>query len=123
MTTKTKRVFTFREARRIARGQGLETREEFLEYTCAGAYKLPKNPEEVWSNEWKGWEDFLGLCPTFQEGQAISKTLAVTTEADYLALHEQKKIDEDSPAFRLPYRPDLFYKKEWKGWNDWLIGE
>jgi len=29
-------------------------------------------------------------------------------------------LNDDDSASRLPYRPDLKYKEEWKGWNDWL---
>ena len=60
-----KKIYTFREARRMARGHGFSSQEEFVEYDCAGAYQLPKNPNEVWPEEWKGWDDWLGLIWVF----------------------------------------------------------
>ena len=114
-------LYSFREARRIARGHGFDSKEEFLEYSCPGAYQLPKNPESIWTDEWRGWDDFLATtyC-NFEEARLVARELGVNSEDDYINLFRQKKIDEDSPAIRLPFRPDLHFKKDWKGWNDWL---
>ena len=47
-STKSRRLFSFEEARRIARGHGFDSKEEFLEYTCPGAYQIPKDADVVW---------------------------------------------------------------------------
>jgi hypothetical protein len=121
MTSKSKRIYSFREARRVARGHGFESKEEFLDYSCPGAYQLPKNPDEIWNEEWRGWDDFLGIPYTdFEEARSVARDLKATSEDEYLTWFREKKIDEDSPAIRLPFRPDLHFKKEWLGWGDWL---
>lgn len=114
------RLFPFEEARRIARGHGFSSKEEFVAYSCPGAYQLPKDPDKVWSDEWKGWEDFLGICYQFDEGRTVARSLILPSKEEYLKLFEEKRIKDDDPASRLPYRPDLKYKEEWKGWDDWL---
>jgi hypothetical protein len=121
-------IYSFQEGRRIARGHGFESKDEFLEYSCPGAYKLPENPHEVWGDEWKGWEDWLGICYDFEEGRRIARGLGMKTMPEYISFKtttEQTNaiisIDDD-PAGRLPLRPDLKYKAEWKGWEDWLSG-
>jgi hypothetical protein len=119
-TSSHKAIYPFHEARNIARGHGFDSKEEFLEYSCPGAYQLPKNPQEVWSKDWKGWDDWLGVCWGFSEGKEIAHGLTLKTEEEYLQLFESKKIQDDSPERRLPYRPDLKYKSEWQGWDDWL---
>jgi hypothetical protein len=119
-THKKAALYPFREARKIARGHGFDSKEEFLEYSCPGAYQVPKNPDEVWQDEWRGWEDWLGVCYGFTEGREIARGLNVESKDTYLKLFQDKKIDDDDPASRLPYRPDLKYKSEWKGWEDWL---
>lgn len=43
-----KRLYSFFEARKIARGHGFDSKEEFIEYECAGAYQLPKDADVVW---------------------------------------------------------------------------
>ena len=115
-----KKLYSFKEARRIARGHGFSSKEEFIEYSCPGAYQLPKNPHEVWKDEFTTWEDWLGICYTFEEGKEIAQKLGISSKEGYLELFEKKLIDDDDDAIRLPYRPDLMYKAEWQGWSDWL---
>jgi hypothetical protein len=119
--TKNKRLYSFTEARRLARGHGFSSKQEFLDYDCAGAYQLPKNAEVIWQTEWKGWDDWLGIPWDFQKGREIARTLQLNTEDEYLTIFREKKITrEDDPVSRLPLRPDLYYKQEWQGWDDWL---
>ena len=49
------KFYPFQEARKIARGHGFSSKDEFIDYCCPGAYQLPKNPEEVWFDDWNGW--------------------------------------------------------------------
>ena len=72
--------------------------------------------------DWRGWKDFLGVILSFEEGRNVARKLEVNTEEDYLALIKSKSISDDDLASRLPYRPDLKYKEEWEGWDDFLIG-
>lgn len=101
------KLYTFPEARKVARGHGFSSKEEFIEYSCPGAYQLPKNPEEVWAEEWTSWDDFLGICHDFESGRAIAQTLSVSSEKEYIAMFKEKKLEDHHPASRLPYRPDL----------------
>lgn len=116
------RLYPFWEARKIARQYGFSTRDEFIEYECAGAYQLPKNPEEVWVNDWTGWEDFLGVILAFEEALPVSRSLGLKTEDEYLALFSDRasNIDDGDLASRLPYKPNLFYKAKWKSWDHFL---
>lgn len=119
---KSKRLYSFEEARRIARGHGFDSKEEFLEYTCPGSYQIPKDADVVWAKSWNGWDDFLGLTLTFSEGRRVARGLGVETEEGYVALMKSKTIPDGDVASRLPYRPDLKYKEQWKGWDDFLVG-
>ncbi len=47
--SKSKRLYSFHEARRIARGHGFDTLQEFMEYSCPGAYQIPKDANLVWN--------------------------------------------------------------------------
>lgn len=116
-----KKMYPFEEARKIARGHGFRTREEFIEYECAGAYQLPKNADQVWKNEWKGWDDFLGVPLAFFQGREVARALENINSSDqYTDLMRSKSISNDDLASRLPFRPDLYYKAEWISWDDWL---
>jgi hypothetical protein len=116
-------LYSFAEARKIARSYGF-SQQEFLDYDCPGAYQLPKNPQEVWKEEWKGWDDFLGICLDFEEGRAVARNLeGVDTKEAYLQLFKEKRLSDDDIASRLPYRPDLKYKDKWISWDDFLRSE
>jgi hypothetical protein len=65
--SKSRRLYTFDEARKVARGHGFDSKQEFLEYTCPGAYQIPKDADVVWKEDWRGWDDFLGIPLSFQE--------------------------------------------------------
>jgi len=142
-----KKLYSFREARKIARGHGFSNRREFEEYECPGAYQLPKNPHEVWREQWRGWDDWLGVPWTFEEGRGVARQLQFRTKEEYLEFFENRSkknrnggdvggakdttseenildIDDDDDEAsigRLPYRPDLYYKNDgWRSWEDWL---
>ena len=124
---KQKRIYSFQDARRIARGHGFHSQTEFMEYECAGSYQLPKNVDELYQNEWKGWDDFLGVPLSYQEAKIVARQLGMLNKEDYLKLKGGKSKrcddiddDDDDLVLRLPYRPDLSYKKEWISWEDWL---
>lgn len=63
-TNKSKRLYSFQEARRIARGHGFDSYEEFMEYTCPGAYQIPKDANIVWKEVSK-YRDSLSSCTEF----------------------------------------------------------
>ena len=67
---RSKRLYSFNEARKIARGHGFSSKQEFYDYDCAGAYQLPKDADVVWKDDWRGWDDFLGVPLTFKEVSA-----------------------------------------------------
>jgi hypothetical protein len=117
---KTRVLYPFDEARKIARGHGFESKQEFLEYDCAGAYQLPKNADEVWSDHWTSWDDFLGIPLDFEQGREVARTLKLQSQEEYLKLIENKTIKDDELASRLPYRPDLKHKQDFMSWDDWL---
>ena len=134
---KSRKIYPFQEARRLARGHGFATKEEFIEYECAGAYQLPKNADEVWKDDgWNGWDDFLGIpYRAYEEAKVVVCDVlsgkGVRTEEEYLRFMEQRSKksnldnnedseEQDARIARLPYRPDLYYKNEWLSWEDYL---
>ena len=61
---------------------------------------------------------------SFEEGRQVARALeGITTEQSYLELMKSKTISDDDIASRLPYRPDLKYREDWLGWEDFLIGK
>lgn len=119
-TKRSKAIYSFTDARRMARNYQFSTREEFLDYACPGAYQLPKNPDEVWEHEWKGWEDWLGIRFNFDMARQIARTLKVSNQEAYMELIASHTLDDNDDASRLPYQPDKVYTNDWISWQDWL---
>lgn len=120
-----KPIFSFVDARRMAQTHGFVDKEEYQAYDCPGAYKLPKDPDVVWPLEWKGWKDFLGVPWSFSEAKTMIQPLGIQNQSAYREFLKGEKdtnfydMDENDVK-RLPYQPDLYYKEEWKGWQDFL---
>jgi hypothetical protein len=116
---KVSRFCNYQEARRWARAHGFSNRDEFLEYSCPGAYRLPKNPDEVWPTEWESWEDFLGIPYEYAESKRIVQEWKLASAEEYASRREAASDPSDA-SHRLPHRPDLYYRDEWTTWEDWL---
>ena len=112
--------YSFKEARRITRKHGFYTPQEFYDYECPGAYGIQKNVLESYKADWKGWDDFLGVPPSYQDGKSFLRDKGIFTMQEYMDYLQKNKDDEDSVSSRLPSRPDLYYKSEWISWKDWL---
>jgi hypothetical protein len=119
---KRKKLYKFDEARRMARQYGFTSQQEYVEYECPGAYQLPKNPHEMYQEEWAGWDDYLGLPWTFDEGRTLARSLELGSMEEYVEGWQSPRVRDDPDLARLPYRPDLYYGKSgaWIGWEDWL---
>lgn len=74
----------------------------------------------MYSGEWRGWDDFLGVPPSFQEGKEYLKGRGLSSIDSYMTFLKANGKDEDFVSSRFPCKPDKFYKEEWQGWNDWL---
>jgi hypothetical protein len=117
---KRRALYPFEEAWQIAQGHGFESKQELIDYDCAGAYQLPKNPDKVWSEEWTSWDDFLGISLDFEQGRQFLRALKLKSQDEYLKLIESKSIKDVELASRLQYWPDLKHKQEWTCLDDWL---
>jgi hypothetical protein len=53
----------FKEARDFARGVGPKTQREWQEWAMSDKRPpdIPSNPRQVYSEEWRGWGDWLGI--------------------------------------------------------------
>ena len=72
-----RRLFSFAEARRMARGHGFDSREEFHEYSCPGAYQIPKDADVVWKEV--RYIDRVVHCPGREDVPPLSPPLAQGT--------------------------------------------
>ena len=122
-----KKLYPFEEARRLARGHGFSSVEEFLAYDCPGVYQVPKNSPELYPTEWTCWDDFLGVALDFETACIHVSSLGWKSKEEYMnhvttdARGKKAGIEDESHwIYRLPYRPDLYYQESWKSWDHFL---
>jgi len=135
------KVMPFVQARAMARSMGLTTKEEWDDYACPGTYRLPSAPDSMWATEWQGWDDWLGAMLPWDEACTLARSLGLPDQQAYLAMRaataSTERADKDAwngahalrlrqpnldvcDLERLPAKPDVFYKKKWTNWNDFL---
>lgn len=116
----------FEEARKFTRSLKLKNRNEWIKYTRSGKKpdNIPAAPRCVYAKSgWISWGDWLGtdnsnktLHPrSFNETREFVRSLGLSSRDEYRALWQAKKLPKDIPCC-----PDEVYKKEWKGWSDFL---
>ena len=116
----------FEQARDFVHKLGLKTRQEWNEY-CKSGNKLPdipNYPNTVYKTEWKGIGHWLGTNSVpnrekqfvpFLEAREFARSLGLKNARDWEKYRKSGKKPNDIPS-----NPSRTYKKDWKGYGDWL---
>lgn len=97
-----------------ARKLGCKSKEDYYERRLVDK-RLPSNPNEKYSSEWRGWKDFLGsvsFYENYQEASLAAQKLGAKNSTDYLSCRVAD--------LRLPRSPNIKYKRDWGGWKEFL---
>jgi formylglycine-generating enzyme required for sulfatase activity len=117
----------FDSARACARSLGLTSKTEWEKYCRAHKTPndIPTHPDREYKDKgWSGWGDWLGagtVAPqnkqflSFQEAREIARSRNLTSLIEW-----QKFCTSGEKPENIHSHPDQRYKKEWKGWGDWL---
>ena len=117
---------SFNEAKDLIQNQGIKTKREFQEWSKSKKRpkNFPSNPNQVYTNEWKGWGDFLGTgnistgkrkWMSFQDAKTLMQSQGIKTHKDFIEWKKDGKRPKDFPS-----NPNQIYKDKWKGWGDFL---
>ena len=120
---KNKNWMSYEEAKEFLQVQGIKTSTEFRKWRQSGLrpVNFPSKPSDIYKEKWKSWPDFLGTGTkvqewlSYQSAKAFIQSEGVTSQNLY---YKWRKEGHKPPNF--PSNPDRFYKKEWKGWSDFL---
>ena len=117
----------FVEARQFVHNLHLNNFLEWREY-CKSSNKrvdIPSSPEKVYkTNGWIGWGDWLGTgrkspfkgkFMLFQEARRYVHTLQLKSQTQWNLYCKSGKRPKNISS-----SPSRTYRKEWKGWGDWL---
>lgn len=134
---------SFKDARTFAKSLKLSSSCEWYKWSSSGKRPtdIPSNPVSFYSDEWKGWGNFLGRTSGVSLQTRIN--LYFPTKTRYYSRNREYRSFEDMRAFaqslklsssiewskwcksnqrpvNIPTHPYLVCKQEWKGWGDFL---
>lgn len=115
---------SYSEVVQLVRCFKFRTREEWVKF-CKTGLKPSDIPRELSRyKEWKSWGDFLGTGYVFpshrnymnyEEAKRYVQSLGFKSRPQW----EKFAFSKERPA-NIPSSPHHKYKKEWKGWGDFL---
>jgi len=116
----------FKDARKIIRKLNIGGLRDWNLYCKSGKkpQDIPSNPDKIYADEWTSLGDFLGndnisnkdrKFRTFNECKKFLKPLHLTTDEFRYVYCRSKRRPKD-----IPVNPYKTYKREWKGWGDFL---
>jgi hypothetical protein len=119
------RVFrSFKEAREFARSLNLKNQREWFDYCKSGNKPddIPANPTRSYKKDFKGYGDWLGTGTVrtkqfhpFKEAREFAISLNLKTQKEWAEYCASGNKPDDIPA-----DPTRSYKKDFKGYGDWL---
>jgi hypothetical protein len=126
IATKDRAFRPFAEAREFVRGLGLKNNTEWRVYCKSGNKPddIPTAVEVVYKNEWKGAGDFFGTGIISRKDRVYRPFAEAREFAIMLNFKNRNEWEKYCKSNTLPTnsssRPNYVYKKEWKGWGDFL---
>jgi superfamily II DNA or RNA helicase len=121
------KYLSFVEARKFAQALGLKRWSEWTEYCKSGRKpgNIPTYPMREYKKQWKGIGDWIGtgrianqnrVYRPFQEARQFVQQLGLkSAKRDWTTFCKSGQKPADIPS-----GPNNVYKKEWKGWGDWI---
>jgi len=120
---------SYEHAKKYAQSLKLKGRTEWRAYTKRKDFlrDVPVTPSEVYRVKWEGWGEFLGTGNTsnrkvtkakrfnFELDKKYAQSLQLTNEQQWINHTKLEEFPKD-----IVVAPDKKYKKEWKGWGDFL---
>ena len=117
---------SFEDAKRYVKSLGIKTKTQWEDYAKSKnrPKDIPYSPAIHYKKEWKYWGDFLGtkFIPynlrnnmSFENAKKFVSTLKIKTKEEW-----EKYVKSKNFPNNIPKSPYYFYKKNWKGWPDFL---
>ena len=121
------RIFwSYDKAKAFVIKQGITSSNEFKKAKIEKKLPddIPSNPSLEYEKEWEGWGIFLGTGIianrdkefwSYNKARTFLKKLGIEKRDHFYQLSKEGKIPKE-----IPLNSNQFYKKEWKGWGDFL---
>ena len=122
-TSKRTNYLTYNKSKELIRKFKIKSNKEWRIFskTNKKPKNIPASPQKVYSSEFVSWGDFLGYEPkkrrseilNFKEAKKVVSKLNLDSQKDY---KKQAYLKNQ----KLPSAPSIYYKDQWKGWDDFL---
>jgi len=117
---------SFQEARKFVQSLGLKNHNEWSNYSKSGNKPddIPAAPHQVYKKQFKGYGDWLGtgriadqnkVYRSFFEARNFVRSLGLKKQNEWRNYCKSGNKPDDIPG-----TPDHVYKKQFKGYGDWL---
>jgi hypothetical protein len=113
---------SFEDARKFAHTLELNTINEWVKFTQSNRRPedIPVHPERAYKNEFQGMGDFLGTGKTrnfrpYKEAREFVRSLKLKGQKEWKEYCKSENRPNDIPS-----SPREVYKKDFKGFGDWL---
>lgn len=112
-----KDFLSYEEAVEYLRGK-FNSSAEYQQWSTQNDFPhfLPKHPMDAYP-EWKNWGSFLGQSLRTYNTVSYEDCKKFAKEHGIKSGEQWKKLNK---PFNIPKSPDIFYKKEWVSWLDFL---
>jgi Integrase repeat unit len=121
-----RQYLSFEEAKKFVQVLAIKNQTEWRNYLKSGNLPndIPSHPDRVYKKEWKGFGDWLGTgrianqelrYRTFEESRTFVHNLGLNSRNEWGKYCKSGQKPND-----IPYQARQTYKKDWKGWGDWL---
>ena len=115
---------TFGKGRNFVRKKRFKNQQEWFKYCSTERPPcIPSSPHIIYKSQWRGFGDWLGNgnsrknrgkdLLSFYKARAYVRRLGFKRNKDW-------KKWVDSRPNNVPRCPNLTYKDEWQGWDNWL---
>jgi len=128
LSNKGRIYLTYEECQKFVQKNSITSQIEWEKFGKSGKRHLnvPSHPERVFSKQWKGWPNFLGVdrianqnrkFKSYKDTRAFAISLNLKTQSAWKKYWRINKIPKD-----IPVAPDILYKKQgtWISWGDFL---
>ena len=116
---------SFSKSRTIAQKEKLTSRGAFEKWHIKDKPKdIPRTPQYIYKKEWKGWENYLGKSYSvlgqrqympYEQSQRIVRKHKIKSQAAFSRFARDEKL-----PVSFSHTPESAYKKQWKGWSEYL---
>ena len=120
-TKRYRKLNPFEKCRKRVLQFGHRSKEDWDEAVASGqlGQYVPSHPDEMYAPEWVSWDEWLGLMRSYEETRQLAISVLQCKSLDDYILFVRSN-PKRAEGLRIPVRPDLFYKEEWKSEQDFF---